>query len=90
MPRRLGLAVANPSTRTRVARKGIKALWAQGKAHKFTPDEARRHGQLFDSQRGREAALRMHAQRRLQRRNEPLRRIEELEARYAEKDKGGD
>lgn len=43
MPRkqRRGFAAMSAAKRKRIAEKGAKALHEQGKAHKFTPEEAK-------------------------------------------------
>lgn len=84
MRRRSGLAAANASTRTRVSRKGARALWDRHRshAHILTPADRAKNFKPFDSDSGRQAALKSWETRR--RRVSQLAYIEALEAKHAQ------
>ena len=77
-------------TRTRVSRKGARALWKAGKAHKFSRAEALRHGTAFDSDRGRAAALKRWAGRTASPPPRFREVVEEMEARYTRRGSDGE
>jgi hypothetical protein len=80
-PRRRGFALMDPERQREIARKGGKAAHEQGRAHEFTPDEARaagrKGGEVVSRDRqhmakiGREGGQSRSANRKLAQQNQP-------------------